>query len=352
MYIFDRVIAKVVETGIQRQQYRTDITFYRGRDVLPFSAAKKVADEGFLTDRIAQLEEAYRQQKVGTEIELTREEGPGHAASRIRGYQGGLVHFVNSAGHKYLVLPLRKEDAPSSPLMLDIQAGRLNLDNAEEAQWDWRDFLVRRGVEVGYFTSTHRLIPILGEGMGRQPSYGKQMHDKYLNDSAMNALDKLGIAIGLRAERNIFPVTEGLVGVSVYPPGFILPNQTFKASWAALPWLSSIELMQYVTHHFPRGMKYTDLQFDNGTPMHRDIYVVNCETGTTEVWNAGMLKRTDSIATLLDENLKLLEDKISAGTLRDAKPIPVSPKVKAVLLQLPYPMNTWNMQGIQPLLQF
>ncbi|MBI5001790.1 hypothetical protein HZC31_00225 [Candidatus Woesearchaeota archaeon] len=149
MYIFDKVVATIVPTGIVNTPVRYEFDFYLSSHTMSFSDAKKVADPAFLEDRVAQLRNSYREQNAGEQIELTS------ATSKIRGYQGGLCHIallgIDYTPH--LVLLRRGADAPTSPLMLDIAAGRMEFSDES-----WQETILREGLtEIGYYTSEEKL---------------------------------------------------------------------------------------------------------------------------------------------------------------------------------------------------
>ena len=98
------------------------------------------------------------------------------------------------------------------------------------------------------------------------------------------------------------------------------------------------------------------MNIDKGRPVHRDIYVIDSETGQTGIWRAGALVRTEDITVLLAENRHALEGLQQAGRLKDGAVLPVSPKLRAAIEQLPsvykIPREAARVAGLQKLLQF
>ena len=86
-------------------------------------------------------------------------------------------------------------------------------------------------------------------------------------------------------------------------------------------------------------------------PVNRQIYVVNCTTGETNVWQYGQKLRTAPVAELLEENRRELQQKANAGELQDGKVLPVSPKLRAAIQQLPSSFcRHHNLNGLDVLL--
>src|SRR3989338_3621720 len=326
MYIFDKVTATVEETKNPHNPIALVFDFYVGTQFFPFSDAKKVADPSFLSSQIAEVLDAYACEAVGTTVELTSD------TSKIRGYQGGLCHFVINNGRRYLITPLRGRDAPSSPLMLDIQAGRLE----SVADGSWEDLLIRKGFEVGMYTDSARVVPQFS-GSDFYSMHNTHVHETVEKGYARIALDTASSRPLVPSFVTIlFDKNDTYAYVRVHRVDGVVGNY-FRAAWAVLPYVSSIEFMQHVVHHVQGTVRYTDLQFDAraGKPVHRDIYAVDCETGKTQIWNAGNMTREDALAVLLQENNIALEEMLRAGTLRDGIVTPVSPKLHAAVDQLP-----------------
>lgn len=345
MYIFDRVVGNVVPTGNAQTPLRYKFDFYLGTEIKPFKEAKAVADSAFLTDRVAELHALYAQGNEGT-VELTSD------TSKVRGYQGGLVHLLFNKGKMYLVCPLRGADAPSSPLMLDIQAGRLNLDNEEEQADGWQDSLVRKGFEVGYFTARKRVVPLVGVSFERCIDHALIAA---LRTSYAAAVPDVTAPLVPSFVHFYFDRNTSLAYARVHKQGFPIP-EFIPAGWAALPYVSSIELFQHIALHVQGDIRFTDLNMDKGKPVHRDIYVIDCETGQTQVWKAGTLQRTEDITVLLAENKEKLEELLRQGKLKDGAVLPVSPKLRAAIEQLPSvyqrPKESARFAGLQKLLHY
>ncbi len=345
MYIFDRVVGKVVPTGNGQASLRYEFDFYQGTEIKPFKEAKAVADPTFLTDRVAALEALYASGNAGT-VEFTSD------TSKVRGYQGGLLHLLFNKGKMYLVCPLRGADAPSSPLMLDIQAGRLNLDNEEERSDNWQDSLIRKGFEVGYFTDRERVVPHVGSLFGRalDRSLTATLHTSYATAVPDVTAPLVPSFVNFYFDRNT-----SLAYIRVHKQGSSIP-EVLPAGWAALPYVSSVELFQHIALHVQGEVRFTDMNTDKGKPVHRDIYVIDCETGQTQVWKAGTLLRVDDITVLLEENKEKLEEFQRQGKLKDGAVLPVSPKLSAAIRQLPSvyqrSKESARVAGLQELLQY
>ena len=141
----------------------------------------------------------------------------------------------------------------------------------------------------------------------------------------------------------------------VHKEGSSVP-EVILAGWATLPYVSSIELFQHIALHVQADVHFTDLNIDKGKPVHRDIYAIDCESGQTGVWRAGVLVRSEDITVLLKENKHKLEELQQAGRLKDGAVLPVSPKLRAAIEQLPSAYKTSReaarVAGLQKLLQF
>lgn len=348
MYIFEKVIAAVRKTTIERVPFRYEFDFYQGTVTKPFAEAKKAADRDFLADRVAQLHALYASGKEGT-VELTSE------TSKVRGYQGGFVHFVRSGSKIYLIAPLRGRDAPSSPYMLDIQAGRLNLDNAEEQQDSWQTSLYRKGFEVGYFCDQEgrqrRFIPQL-PGSDSDARHCNPLLLNHFTSSYNRMTETASLPDQNSSFTPLLDIFDGQSFIRVHKPGKNVP-ETFRAGWAALPYLSSIELFQYALFHFPSDTRFIDLNWDErrNQPVNRCIYAIDCATGMTEIWESGNpATHPYSLSDLLAQNTSRLEGMQLRGELRDGIVQPVSPKLVAAVQQLPHSLRRHDMRGLAALL--
>ncbi len=324
MYVFEKVTAKVVETTTPWQPYRLEFDFFAGRRNVPFKEAKNVADASFLEDRLAQMREAYAENKVGEEIELTSKE------SKIRGYQGGLCHIVMLGSKPHLVLLKRGVDAPTSPLVLDIAAGRME----EDLDKSWEETIFREGfTEIGYYTPHKRVLPVFRAGEV-DTTVGSR-----LTGHVTTAYDQIGIGSREYEQEyfvRLFDQNDTYASIRVHMKRGYAPEH-LSAGWAALPHLSSIELFQHIVLRLPKETTFSDLEYNESArnPVHRDVYVMNMKTGMTQVWNAGNMTEEIDIKTLLDRNRGLLEDMVRHGRLKDGKVQAVSPKVLAAIEQLP-----------------
>ncbi len=333
MYIFDRVTAKVVETKTSLQPFRLEFDFYQGTQKLPFSEAKKVADPVFLENRVAEVKEAYAQQNVGKEIELTSD------TSKIRGYQGGLCHIAMINAKPYLVLLRRGADAPTSPLMLDIAAGRM--DDSDET---WEETMLREGTtEIGYYGREGRVLPTFD-----RREFSPQIIAS-LTGKVMSAYEQVGIDRERSKEKmyesnsvsRLFDRNDTYAHIRVHDR-HVFVSDTVSAGWTALPHLSSIELFQHMVLQLSGDIQFSDLEYDEKRrkPVHRDVYVIEMATGNTHVWNAGQKVRVENIGILLAENKTVLGKLADKGEMRRNAIHPVSPKVLAAIEQLPTRFKT------------
>ncbi|MEK6867196.1 MAG: hypothetical protein AABX98_00090 [Nanoarchaeota archaeon] len=131
-------------------------------------------------------------------------------------------------------------------------------------------------------------------------------------------------------------------------------TERFQAAWTALPYVSSIEFVQHAVHQIPDGSRYLDITLDRKeNPINRQIYVINCATGQTDVWQYGQKQRTAPLAELLEENRAELQRKADAGELKDGLVLPVSPKLRAAIQQLPSSFcRRHNLNGLDVVLGF
>lgn len=242
--------------------------------------------------------------------------------------------------------------------MLDIQAGRLNLDNAEEQQDSWQTSLYRKGFEVGYFCfcdhdgRQRRFIPQLP---------GSDSDARHCNPLLFNhftsSYNRMTETASLPDQNSSFTtptdVFDGLSFVRVHKHGKTAP-ETFHAGWAALPYLSSIELFQYAVFHFPKDTRFIDLNWDErkNQPVHRYIFAVDCATGMTNIWKSGNpVPQLYPLSELLGDNTSSLKAMEQRGELHDGIVQPVSPKLAAAVRQLPHSLRRHHdMNGLTALL--
>ncbi len=215
--------------------------------------------------------------------------------------------------------------------MLDIQAGRLNLDNAEEQHDEWQDSLLRKGFEVGYVTGRGCVCPKVPSSFGKE-------HNQYLqrtiSDAYALAVPDVTSPLSLSSVNLLSEGNNFLARIHIHKDGSSVP-EIITAGWAALPYVSSIELFQYVALHIQGDLRFTDLNIDKGKAVHRDIYVIDCETAQTQVWKAGQELRKENIGILLAENKTALEKLADDKKLKDGVVLAVSPKLLAAIEQLP-----------------
>jgi hypothetical protein len=344
MHVFKNVIARVVHGNVTLQFYLSDKT-------LPFKVkdgmgAKGVADPQYLHERVCDVKTLVNNGPTG-DVSLTRSNGHLDGPSWIRGYQGGLAHFLSVGDKRYLVSPLRGTDAPSSKLHLDIHAGRIR----SLSEKNWGTLLAEWGHEVAVVRGSQILYPQLSsERYGQEIKQHNVSALAFLTSSYAHLEGQI-IPTGLEvvSHRASLFRNNKYVRFEVYDQGGTKVH-SFDALFAALPWVSSIEAIRVVQMEQPVDsidqLTFYDLNTkpgdDPGTlvPVDRAIYVTDLYTAETAVWQGGEKIRVESLGTLLQENYQKQLGLQQRDAFANSALGPVSPKLLALASMFPELMRT------------
>jgi hypothetical protein len=326
----------IVEKG------RTTLEFDVSDEWFPFNVVKDLANPKFLAEG-AQVLKNLEKKGYSGRTDLTTELPQN---SYLRGFQGGLIHLVKMGNETYLVAPLRGADAHSSKLQLDIQAGR----QREKIDGTWPEVILRYGFEIGMVAPGNKiLIPSLDlfktydgleDVVRHELTAGTNLSANW--DYKKSAVKKKPTRYG---EQEINVCLVDLPGAATFVVNDCEGSEqySFKAGWAALPWVSSIEAIQVVEWEVPEGTRFYDthrMPYDGPggeQPVNRDIYLINCRTGGVQVHGSGIIafnerdvQLSERLAFIKKRQERLQDDGKFADSIID----PISPKLRAAAAYL------------------
>ncbi len=296
MYVFNNVLAEI------EGPYRTivfdvgiplDVSRYNGLTELKpdessprhrywmsdFGLAKKIANEQWLRTQIESFDAVGKNGGKGTVLLTYVDDNRSPTYSFLRGFSGGLIFITG----KYLIVPRRGLDAPSSPGLLDGCFGRTTTIEEDDLQG-----LIFGETEEELILEAGKIL-IVPQLSGRYSGYNHSIRKRVLDAAKICGVNYSTLSpVDVRIELPDRPYK------IIVRHDFFPSSTEFYCGLASLPHLSSLE--PYAFALFDLGSEEDSIMVHDGefnikgsnpVPVGRDIFRINRITGEATVWSRG-----------------------------------------------------------------